>query len=167
MKRFVIVAPRPGRTTVSLVAYKYVEETKRTKTVYAGSFPSSLDPVLLEAAPLLAPGQNWHGLRLSEKSPISLAPAEITVIRNWLEAHGSVAAMARLNKEVAAKAANERVELRALLASEARVELLASIKMRDLIALRMKALAAKVVQTWQYPLRKKAPVRQKTGRSEA
>lgn len=163
MKRFVIVTPRPGRTTVSLVAYQYVEETKRTKTVYMGSFPMSLDPALLEAAPLLAPGQTWHGLRLSQKSPISLTPDEITVIRRWLKVHGTVATLARLQEEMAAEAAIERAELRAVLTSEVRIELLASIRVQDVVALRMKALAAKVVRTWKEALRKKAPDLRQTG----
>lgn len=156
MKRFVIVTPRPGRTTVSLVAYHYGEETKRTKTVYMGSFPMSLDPALLEAAPLLAPGQSWRGLRLSEKSPISLTPDEITVIRKWLEVHGSVAALARLHDEMAAKAAAERADLRALLASEVRTELLASIKVRDVLGIRLMALRETLVRAWEIALRKRA-----------
>lgn len=166
MKRFVIVMPRPGRTTVSMVAYQYNEVTKRTKTVYAGSFPLSLDPAQLEHAPLLGPGQSWHGLRLSEKSPISLTPNEVTVIRTWLEVHGSVAALARLNKEMAAKAASERAELRAVLASEVRTELLGSIRVRDVVALRVSALAAKAVRAWQDARRTKTPVPRQTGNRE-
>lgn len=163
MKRFVIVTPRPGRTTVSLVAYQYNEVNKRTKTVYAGSFPMSLDPAQLEGAPMLTPGASWHGLRLSEKSPISLTTDDITTIRMWLEVHGSVAAQARQHEEMAARSASERAEMRAVLTSEVRVELLASIRVRELVALRMKALAAKVVRTLQEALRKKAPDHRQTG----
>ena len=156
MKRFVIVTPRPGRTTVSLVAYQYVEETKRTKTVYMGSFPMSLNPALLEAAPLLAPGQTWQGLRLSERSPISLTPGEITVIRKWLEAHGSVAALARLQEEEAAKKASERADLRAVLTSEVTAELLGSIRVRDVLSIRLKVLREKLVRAWRIALHKRA-----------
>jgi len=156
MKRFVIVTPRPGRTTVSLVAYQYVEDTKRTKTVYMGSFPISLDPALLEAAPLLAPGQSWHGLRISQKSPITLNPDEISVIRRWLEFHGTVTAMARLQREEAAKKASERANLRAVLTSEVKAELLASIRVRDVLGIRLKALREKLVRAWRIALHKRA-----------
>lgn len=156
MKRFVIVTPRPGRTTVSLVAYQYNEETKRTKTVYAGSFPLSLDPALLKEATLLAPGQSRHGLRLSERSPISLNQDEIAVIRRWLEVHGSVAALARLQEEETAKKASERANLRAVLTSEVKAELLASIRVRDVLGIRLKALREKLVRAWQIVLRKGA-----------
>lgn len=167
MKRFVIVTPRPGRTTVSLVAYQYNEETKRTKTVYAGSFPLSLDPALLKEAPMLAPGQSRHGLRLSEKSPIALTPDEITVIRKWLEVHGSVAALARLREEMAAKAASERSELRAVLTSEVTAELLGSIRVRDVLSIRLKALREKLVRAWRIAIHKRAHAPQQAEGSKA
>lgn len=148
MKKFVIATPRPGRTTVSLVAHQYNADTKRTKTAYAGSFPLRLDPAQLVGAPLLLPGQTWHGLRLSKNSPISLDPSDITTIRKWLETHGSVAGLARLREDMAARSASERAALRAELTAEVEAKMLASISVREVFTFRLKGLANKLQNLW-------------------
>lgn len=148
MKKFAIVPPRPGRTTVSLVAHQYNADTKRTKTAYAGSFPLGLDPAQLVGAPLLLPGQTWNGLRLSKNSPISLNPSDITTIRQWLETHGSVAGLTRVREDMAARSASERAALRAELTAEVEAEMLAGIRVREVVTFRLKGLANKLRKFW-------------------
>lgn len=88
-KSFVINPPRPGRSTVTMVTHVYDQETRRTRTVYLGSFSVGLDPDVLPTDGCIPPGGRRHGVSLSTAASTAFGPEALAVIREWLEAHGS------------------------------------------------------------------------------
>jgi len=86
---FVINSPRPGRSTVTMVTHVYDHDTRRTRTVYLGSFSVGLDPDVLPPDGCIPPGSRCHGISLSTAATTDFGPEDLAVIREWLEVHGS------------------------------------------------------------------------------
>lgn len=89
MKKLVINQPRPGRSTVTMVTHVYDPETRRTRTVYLGSFGIGLDPDVLPTDGCIPPGGRCHGVSLSAAASTGFGPDDMAAIRDWLVAHGS------------------------------------------------------------------------------
>lgn len=104
-KSFVINAPRPGRSTVTMVTHVYDQATRRTRTVYLGSFSVGLDPDTLPTGSSIAPGARDHGISLSSAATMQFGPDDLAVIRKWLEEHGSH------RREMALRRARQQTEL--------------------------------------------------------
>jgi hypothetical protein len=88
-KSLVINPPREGRSAATLVTHVYDTVTKRTKTIYLGSLSVWLDPASIPAHSRIPPGGTLHGIRLSPTSGRGMEPEDLTLVRAWLEAHGS------------------------------------------------------------------------------
>lgn len=91
MKHFHIKAPRPGKTTCTLVHQFYDKESKRTKTRYLGSFNRQIDPANIPA-----------GLRL--RPSVELTDEEQHQVVSWLRIYGTFGQPASIPAEVMAEA---------------------------------------------------------------
>lgn len=92
-QKFVIVKPRPGRSTVAFVTHVYDARRQRTRTVYLGSCSIHLDPESIPAT-TLSEGASAHGISLRPTAAAGTAPFEMTAddvqrIRDWLRRHGT------------------------------------------------------------------------------
>jgi hypothetical protein len=125
MKRFVIKSPKPGRTTVTIVAHQYdpaslVEgrSVGRTRTIYLGSFSLGLDPDRLLGLERIGPGQCVEGVSLSantceKQTSFTLVSSDLSEIRSWLLEHGTFA-----TRQAAERRALETAESAAVMERE-------------------------------------------------
>lgn len=131
-KSFVINPPRPGRSTATIVTHVYNQQTRRTKTVYLGSFSVALDPDSVPSEVLIQPGERAYGISLSAGANRPFDAEHLAAIRSWLELNGShrqeqLAEWVRCRAENERQAA-EREALRAELETELRPTLEAAIR---------------------------------------
>ena len=105
-KHHQIKRPSKGKTTATLVAHPYDRETsKKTKTLYLGSFNEKLDPATLEGLQGLSPGQKARGIQLSPGTivngvPFALDASDIEEIRAWLLENGTFERERKLKAEL-------------------------------------------------------------------
>lgn len=131
-KSFVINAARPGRSTATIVTHVYNHETRRTETVYLGSFSIALDPDALPNEGTIHPGERAYGISLSPGARRPFAAEDLAIVRDWLELNGlhrreQLAEWARHRAESDRRAA-EREALRLELEAELRPKLEAEIR---------------------------------------
>lgn len=126
-RKFVICAPRAPRTTASLVTHRYDERSKRTATVYLGSFSVDLDPNDIPDDTTIAAGEARHGIRLRPTAPFALASDDVALIRDWLRAHGTHTRQVALMQLAAAQRAQRRQAERAKLVAEVEAEVRARV----------------------------------------
>jgi hypothetical protein len=131
-KPFIVNAPRPGRSTATIVTHVYNHQTRRTETVYLGSFNVALDPDSLPSEGKIQPGERAYGISLSPGASRPFAAEDLSIIRDWLELNGShrqaqLAEWVRQRAECDRKAA-EREALRVELETELRPRLEADIR---------------------------------------
>jgi len=131
-KPFVINAPRPGRSTATIVTHVYNHKTRRTETMYIGSFRIALDPDSLPREGSIQVGERAYGISLSPGASRPFAAEDLAIIRDWLELNGShrqqqLAERVQQRAERDRKAA-EREALRAEMEAELRPRLEADIR---------------------------------------
>jgi hypothetical protein len=126
-QKFVITPPRPNRSTATLVTHMYNATTKRTATVYLGSFSCHVNPDEIPENADIRPGDCLHGIRLRTNSPFGLKTDDVSRIRVWLEQHGTyrrrVAEERARECQRAEERARERAQLMAELEEEVRKKL--------------------------------------------
>lgn len=140
MKKFVIKAPKEGRTTCQLVTHRYrtrqqaLEEggERGTQTVYLGSFPSTMDPHDLDKVAVVRAGDASSGIALRPEVfirgvPFELNAEDVAHIQGWLEQHGEFTkALLRQQQADVARSTAKRVE-RAALELELRTQVRADV----------------------------------------
>ena len=139
MKRFVI-KPAPGKTTVSLMAHRYLSKTEAaaagrdrgTQAIYLGSFSSRLDPHRLDDVERIGSDDVNCGVTLKsvtlDDGPFELNAADVQEIREWLMANGEWARKQKFIEQCRVDHERRNAEERAQLEIQLRAELIAQLR---------------------------------------